>query len=578
MSKEQFGPNTEHLKPYTGRQFVPSCCDLTDVETVKELYNRLLDKEIESEKDLERFLLNRSEFSAALDQVSSLLHVQMTCETDNPARTEAYQNYVQNIEPVTKPLEDKLDRKYIEAREKYPDPYGHYKLHDEHLKTDMELFREENIDLSTQESLLCQKYQQVTGAMTVEFEGEEKTLPQMSKYLLENDRPKRESAWRAVAERRLQDADSMDQIFDELYGIRKSMANNCGFENFRDLRFKQWYRTDYTPANCREFHKAVEELVVPLTKKIYQNRAKQMKLEKLRPWDLSCDPLGREPLKPFDTVDQLIDGCINVFSELDPELGKQFSSMKDDGLLDLGSRKGKAPGGYQASMSEARKAFIFMNAVGTHNDLVTLLHEGGHAFHTFAARHLDPISYRHAPMEFCEVASMSMELLAYPYLEKFYTPENAQRAKQEHLERILELLGWIATVDCFQQELYENPELDIEGRHELFAKVRSRFDISECMDYSGLEKEIKYSWHRQLHVFLYPLYYMEYGIAQLGALGIWRQAKDDTAVALQNYKHALALGGSRTLSQLFDAAGLKFGMDIETFKPLIETITKELEL
>ncbi len=576
MSSEICGPDTSKLTPYVGRQFVPACCDLTSVDMVKELYRRLLEKEIGSSDDLERFLLNRSELAAALGQVGSLLHVQMTCKTDDPDRTEAFKNFVEQIEPVMKPLEDELDRKYTAAREQYPDTYGHYKLHDEHLRTDIELYRADNVPLSTEEALLCQEYQAVTGALAVEFEGQERTLPQMGRYLLENDRDLRERAWRATAQCRLTVSDKLDELFDKLYNVRKKIANNCEFENYRDFRFKQWYRTDYSPNNCREFHEAVETLVKPLVAKIYAKRCSDLKLEKLRPWDLSCDQLGREPLKPFEEVSELINGCERIFAKIDPELGKQFCSMKEDGLLDLASRKAKAPGGYQATMSEARKPFIFMNAVGTHNDLTTLLHEGGHAFHMFAARELNPYSYRHAPMEFCEVASMSMELLAYPHLGEFYTEADAKRARTEHMERILELLGWIATVDCYQHELYEQPELDMAGRHELWQQVRSRFDITDMMDYSGLEEEKKYEWHKQLHIFLYPMYYMEYGIAQLGALGIWNQAIKDPAAALENYKHALACGGSRGLSDLFTAAGLKFGMDKATFKPLIDSITEEL--
>ncbi|MBN2844030.1 MAG: M3 family oligoendopeptidase [Sedimentisphaerales bacterium] len=578
MSSEIYGPNVDNLQPFTPRQFVPGCCDLTNPITIKELYRRLLDKEIKTAQDLERFLLNRSELSAAIGQVSSLLHVLMTCKTDDANRCKAYQDFVENVEPVLKPLEDELDRKYLAARKLFPDQYGHYKVHDEHLATDIELFRTENIDLSTKESLLCHEFQKITGAQTVEFEGQEKTLPQMGKYLLENDRVVREQAWRAISGRRLKDADALDKNFDKLFQLRQKFAQNCGYDNFRDLRFKQWYRTDYTPADCRAFHKAVEELVVPLNKQIYKRRASQMGLQKLRPWDTSCDPLGRSPLKPFDHVDELINGCERIFNQLDSELGQQFTQMKNDGLLDLASRKGKAPGGYQATISEARKPFIFMNAVGTHNDLVTLLHEGGHAFHTFACRHLDPISYRHAPMEFCEVASMSMELLAYPYLGEFYSEEEVKRAKVEHLERIIDLLGWIATVDCFQHELYENPQLDIEGRHTLWQQVRSRFDTGEIMDYDGLEKEQKYQWHRQLHIFLYPLYYMEYGIAQLGSLGIWLQARKDPQTAMTNYKNALALGGSRTLAELFRSAGLNFGMDLKNFEPLIRLVQEEIGL
>ena len=574
MSSEICGPNQDNLTPYKSRQFVPGCADLTNPATIQELFLRLLDYKIASSDDLERFLLNRSELTAAVGQRQSLLHVMMTCNTEDKSTVEAYQHFTEKVVPVMKPLEDKLDRKYLEAREKYPDKYGHYTLHDLHLKTDIDLFRQENIELSTQESLKSQEYQQICGAMTVEFEGEEMTMPMMRKYQLEKDRNIREKAWRAEWKRRIQDSEKIDTVFDKLYSIRKDIASNCGFENFRDFRYKQWYRFDYSPEDCRKFHKAVEKLVVPLVREDLAKRAEQLSLAKLRPWDLNCDPQGRDPLKPFNTADELIDGCKKIFNKVDSELGEQFASMAKDGLLDLATRKGKAPGGYQATMLEARKPFIFMNAAGTNNDLTTLLHEGGHAFHMFASRHLDPINYRHAPMEFCEVASMSMELLALPYINEFYNNDEVKRATQEHFQRILELLCWIATVDSFQHELYENPQLDIEGRHEKWQEVLNRFGDGGLVDWSGLETEKKYQWHRQIHVFQYPLYYMEYGIAQLGALGIWLQAQKDPATALANYKHALSLGGSKSLKELFAAAELKFGMDEGTFKPLIAAISQ----
>ncbi len=577
MSSQICGPNQDSLTPYKSRQFVPGCADLTCPETIKDLYQRLIDCKIDSSDDLERFLLNRSELSASVGQTHSLLHVMMTCKTEDKTTVEAYQHFTEKVVPVMKPLEDKLDRKYLEARERFPDKYGHYDLHDLHLKTDIELFREENIELGTKESLLSQEYQQVCGAMTVEFEGEEKTLPMMRKYLLENDRDIREKAWRAEWQRRIQDAEKLDSIFDQLFETRKQIAQNCGFDNFRDFRYKEWYRFDYTPDNCREFHAAVENLVVPMVRKELEERKKQLGVDKLRPWDLACDPEGRAPLKPFDTAEELIGGCLRIFNKVDKELGNQFESMVKDGLLDLATRKGKAPGGYQATMLEARKPFIFMNAAGTNSDLTTLLHEGGHAFHMFASRHLDPISYRHGPMEFCEVASMSMELLALPYISEFYGPAEQKRATIDHFQRILELLCWISTVDCFQHELYENPGLDIEGRHKKWQEVTSRFGDGGLIDWEGLEQEKKYQWHRQIHVFQYPLYYMEYGIAQLGALGIWLQTKNDPGIALKNYKNALSLGGSKSLKELFEAAELKFGMGEETFKPLIDAISSELE-
>ncbi|MBI9019210.1 MAG: M3 family oligoendopeptidase [Phycisphaerae bacterium] len=574
MSKKEV--NFDALVPFRDRKFVPADVDMTSPDQVCRLYEQLIAREISSAAELEQLLLDRSELESALYEKFSALRILMTCQTDDKTRADAYQHMVKNVQPAISPLGDKLDRKYLEADKIYPLDAERFKQYKMAIQTDVELFREENIELSTQESLLGQEYQTLSGAMTVEFDGQEKTLPMMSKYFQVADRSVREQAWKLVAQRRGQDADKIDEIFDKLRVLRTKISANAGFDNYRDYMFKSKHRFDYTVKDCKDYHDAVEKLLVPLQAKIFEKRKEQMGLDKLRPWDIGCDPLGRDPLKPFEEVEEFQTGAQKMFQQVDPELGAQFQEMIDTGMLDLASRKGKAPGGYQSSLSEARKPFIFMNAVGSDNDLRTLLHEGGHAFHSYAAAEEDLLAYRHAAMEYCEVASMSMELLAAPYLGEFYSEEDMKRSRYGHLEGIVNILIWVAIVDSYQHWLYENPDHTKEQRTEAWLKIRKRFG-SEQLDWQGLEKEHELMWHRQLHIFLYPFYYIEYGIAQLGALQIWLQSKKDPAEALKNYRYSLSLGGSKGLAELFAAAKIKFDFSAANIKPLSEAVSEELE-
>ncbi len=568
--------NFAKIPPYQERQFVPQDVDLSDVEQMVGLYNKLLERDIASVEGLEDLLLDRSELEAVLDQHKAVLYIRMTCQTDDPIRAQAYKRFTETILPAMKPLADKLDRKYLESVKSFALEEKRYEVYNRSVRADVELFRQENVPLQTNEELLSQEYQAVRGAMTVTFQGQEYTIPEMRKFLEQTDRSVRESAWRARANRLLQDTEHLDEIFDKMLGLRQQIAANAGFENYRDYKFREYHRFDYTPDDCKQYHAAVEKLVVPVLAKIYEQRKKEMNLSSLRPWDLDVDALGREPLIPFETIDEYLKGSKEIFSRIDPELGNQFQEMIDLGLLDVGSRKGKAPGGYQENLSESRKPFIFGNAVGTDGDLGLILHEGGHAFHSFACEAESLLDYRLAPTEFCEVASMSMELLARKHLGVFYSEKDADRSRRVQLEFIVFVLAWVATIDAFQHWLYENPNHSRDERRDAWLRIHKRFG-GGLVDWSGLELEHEYRWQGQLHLFQSPLYYIEYGIAQLGALGLWLQSKEDASRALANYRKALALGGSRPLPELFGAAGLEFDFSEKTIAPLIDAVVQELE-
>jgi oligoendopeptidase F len=559
------------------RTFVPVNIDLGDWPQIAPLFDQL-EKRAASAKsaaELEKWLLDWSELNAALDEEASRRYIAMTCHTDNTDAEKAYLHFVEHVEPQLKPRQFALEKIYVAHPQFNQLPKARYQVFNRDVKNHVELFRPENVPLETEEAKLSQQYQKLIGAQTVNFRGEEKTLVQMGRYLEEPDRALRQEAWELVAKRRLQDVEKGEEIFDALIKLRQQIAKNAGFKNYRDYAFRLKGRFDYTPENCLQFHDAVEKEIMPVVREIQNERKRQLKLEKLRPWDLAVDPQNRAALKPFAEVGEMVSRSQKIFDRLDPELATNFRQMQDLKLLDLANRKGKAPGGYQSTLNEARVPFIFMNAVGLQRDVETLLHEAGHAFHAQATRGEDLYAYRGAPIEFCEVASMSMELLGNEFLEEFYSTPEANRARKTHLEGIIGFFPWMATVDAFQHWIYTHANHTRAERKAAYLKILDRFGGD--VDWSGHEEMRAHSWQRQLHIFIHPFYYVEYGIAQLGALQVWANSKANKAKALNDYKKSLALGGSRPLPELFAAAGCKFQFDAATIRPLIQLASTELK-
>jgi oligoendopeptidase F len=565
------------LPPHQPRTFVPQKIDLGDWPQIAPLFGQLevLAARAKSAAALEDWLLSWSELNAALDEEASRRYIAMTCHTDSADAEKAYLHFVENVEPQLKPHQFALEKIYVAHPQREKLPKARFQVFDRDVENHVALFRPENVPLETGEAKLCQRYQKLSGSLTVNFRGEEKTLVQMGRYLEEPERALRREAWELVAKRRLQEADAFDDIFDQLITLRQQIAKNAGFDNYRDYAFRQKGRFDYTPEDCLQFHSAIEKEIMPAVREIQNERQRQMKLEKLRPWDLSVDPQNRAPLKPFAQVDEMVSRTQKMFNHLDPGLAGDFTEMQDLHLLDLDNRKGKAPGGYQQNLSESRVPFIFMNAIGLQRDVETLLHEAGHAFHALATRDEDLYPYRSAPIEFCEVASMAMELLANEFLEEFYSVPEANRARRTHLEGIIGFFPWMAIVDAFQHWIYTHPGHSRIERRAAYLKLMDRFGGD--LDWTGYEESRAFSWHRQLHIFIHPFYYVEYGIAQLGALQVWANSKRDQAKALNDYKKSLALGGSRPLPELFSAAGCKFQFDAATIRPLIQLANLELK-
>jgi oligoendopeptidase F len=564
------------LPAHRPRRFVPAQADLGDWAQVAPLFDQLESRapQCATAASLEAWLLDWSELRAALDEEGSRRYIAMTCHTDNPEAERAFLHFVEQLEPQIKPRQFRLEQLYVAHPVRARLPRERYHVFDRDTQVQVELFRPANVPLETEEAKLSQRYQKLSGSLTVQFRGEEKTLVQMGRYLEETDRPLRQEAWELVAARRLREADEFEAIFDDLFKVREQIARNAGFENYRDYAFRRMGRFDYTPADCLKFHEAVAAQIMPVVRELQSERARKLGVAPLRPWDLSVDSLNRPPLRPFEQVDQMVSRTQEIFNRLDGGLGRDFQQMRQKHLLDLANRKGKAPGGYQSTLSEARLPFIFMNAVGLQRDVETILHEAGHAFHALAAREEDLYAYRSAPIEFCEVASMSMELLGAEFLEQFYPATEANRARRTHLEGIMSIFPWIATVDAFQHWIYTHPGHSRADRAAAWLALMDRF--GGAVDWSGHEKARANLWHRQLHIFIHPFYYIEYGIAQLGALQIWANSKRDRAKALGDYKKALGLGGSRPLPELFAAAGCCFEFSAGSMAPLVALVRGEL--
>jgi oligoendopeptidase F len=556
------------------RRFVPHDIDLGEWPEIEPLFESLERREIHSPREIEQWLLQWSELSACIAEEGARRHIAMTCHTDDAELERRHLHFITEIVPRLKPRSDALERRYLASPHRARLDRRRHEVHDRLVENDVALFREENVPLQTDDQRLQSEHHKITGAQLVEFRGERRTMPQMQRLLEETDRALREEAWLAVTARRLQDEEALSALFDRMLDLRHRIARNAGFDNFRDYQHRRLARFDYTPQDCEAFHDAAEKTCVPAMRELHRERRRLLNLDALRPWDTAVDPLGRPPMRPFETGAQLVGGCRAVFDGVAPVLAQDFDTLSDRGLLDLESRPGKAPGGYQSTLDEVRLPFIFMNAAGMDGDVFTLLHEGGHALHALAARHEPLHAYREAPIEFCEVASMGMEMMALDALDRFYTGEMARRSRRRHFEQVLLLLPWVAQIDAFQHWLCTHPGHSREERRAAWLALDERFGGE--IDWTGHEHWRGVSWQRQLHLFQVPLYYIEYGIAQLGALQLWRSHRANAERAVEQYRRALALGGSRPLPELFETAGLRFDFSAATMAPLVEAVRDEL--
>ncbi len=558
------------------RQFIPVNFALTDWNSLEPFFKTLLEREIATKEDLEQWLNHQSELEALVSEDACWRQIKMTCDTENKTLEEAFTFFVLEIQPKIQPLADALNKKLVNnpfVNELDADKYFTYLRS---VKKSIDLFREENIPLQAELAVLQQQYGVITGKMTVTVDEKEYTLQQAAKFLESHNRNKREEVYHKIQSRRLENTEELNNLYNQLIQKRNQEAVNAGFESYTDYRFKELGRFDYTKQDCFNFHEAVKQHVLPLVNIIYQKKKEKLGLDTLRPWDIDAEPTGTQPLHPFTTSDELINKTIECFTKLRPFFGECLQKMQQLNHLDLESRKGKAPGGYNCPLAESGAPFIFMNAAGQMHDVTTMVHEGGHAVHSFLAHPLALSGFKEYPMEIAEVASMAMELFSMDEWETFFNhADDLKRAKEHQLERVITIFPWIAIVDKFQHWIYANPTHTNEQRTEKWNEILAEFK-DDVIDYSGLEAYRSNAWQRQLHLFEVPFYYIEYGIAQLGAIGMWMQFKNNKQKAMDNYCNALALGGTKTLPELYKTAGLTFDFSPERIKVLMEFVEGEM--
>ena len=525
--------------------------------------------------DPRAWLLEWSRLEEIIEEAGTLAMIAYTCDTSDPAKEAANLRWSSEIFPKAVEMQVRLARRLVELG--YREPAMETVLRG--FRTDIEIFREENVALFSELETLVAGYQKITGGLTVDWNGEQKTVPQLQPFLKDRDRATREKAFRLGAQAYLEKRDEMAALFDQMFEKRQRVARNAGFDDFQAYAFRAKHRFDYSPADCASFHRAVESTVAPAVERLMEHRRKRLGLDAVRPWDTQVELEGPRPLKPFSDVKGLVEPARRVFTSLDPELGAQFNRMADEGLLDLESRPGKAPGGYCTKLSWRGMPFIFMNAVGVPDDVNTLVHEAGHSFHDFASHRQPYVWQRSVSHEAAELASMSMELLATPHLELptgYYPPDEARTATTERLEDVLVTLAHIASVDAFQAWIYTSGQGgDAAARDAAWLDLRARFERG--VDWTGLEKERVARWYRQLHIFEYPFYYIEYGIAQLGALQLWRASMTDPAGTIKRYREALSLGGTVTLPEMYRTAGAKLVFNAQDMGELVSLVESELE-
>ncbi|HOB92130.1 MAG: M3 family oligoendopeptidase [Bacillota bacterium] len=553
----------------------PVSISFDDLDRVEKHLDYLMSYEIDSVDALVTWLIECGRFSDAMAEWVSRNNIAFSCDTEDEEAKKRREFDQKQLIPLATKYSAKLKERLYNSpyRDSLSDFYSELV---KRTVTAIETHRDENIPIETETRGLVNEYFIMQGKMTVLWNGEEKTLQQMNQYLRSSDRNERERAWKLIQSRRLQDKDALDRIMDQLVSLRHKIALNAGFENYRDYMFKRLNRFEYTPDDCYRFCDAVEKHAVPLYDKIAREHKRRLQVESYRPWDMKGTPSGQGALRPFETFDQLVSKSVRVLNRVDPQFGKLLQDMSDRGCLDLETRKGKRPGGFCSRLPVSETSFIFMNGSKSQDSVRTILHETGHAVHNLMTSPLQPSDYRSVPAESAELASMSMELFTMPAWDEFYPdPDDLKRAQREQLEGIIEFLPWALTVDSFQHWIYLNSSADADARNQKFANI-ARSLAYHPVDWSGYEEELMHRWKAQLHIFAYPFYYIEYAIAQIGALQLYKNYKNDKANAVEGYKRALALGSSAPLSKVYATAGIRFDFSEQTIGELMRFVEDEL--
>lgn len=568
--------NTNSTPTRPIRKFVPEDLIIDSWDKIKSLFDNLVEREISSDLELEKWMQDRSELEAVLEEDMAWRYIKMNIDTTNKALGERFSFWIKEISPNTAPYSHKLNVKLLESPFLKELDQEKYRIYLRSVKKQIEIFREENIPLFTIMEEKQQEYGAISAKMSIEFDGEKMTMQKAAQLLKSTDRKKRKEVYNKISARRLQDEKALDDLFDELIALRQEIAKNAGFDNYRDYMFAAMGRFDYTPKDCFNFHDAIAKEIVPIINSFEQKRKDKLGYTKYKPWDIAVDVDGLAPLTPFDGGADLTDLSIECFNRLRPYFGECLSTMKEMHHLDLESKDGKAPGGFMYPLYEIGVPFIYMNAVGSQRDLVTMVHEGGHAVHSFLSRDLSLTEFKSTPSEVAELASMAMELLSMDHWDVFYNDAaDLKRAKLEQLEKALETLPWVASIDKFQHWIYTT-EHTAQDRKEKWLTISSELG-NQILDWEGNENAQANLWQKQLHLYEVPFYYIEYGMAQLGAIAMWRSYKELGEQGLDNYMDALKLGYTKTIGEIYEKAGIKFDFSASYVKELADFIKEELE-
>ena len=558
------------------RQFLPEDLAITEFKVIEPYFQDLLQRPIATLHDFDKWLKDRSELDAVLEEDLAWRYIRMSIHTQDELLREAYNFFVTQIQPELAPLEDQLNQKLVALPFLDQRADSAHQIYFRSVRTALDLYREENIALEAALNEEAQQYGAISAAQTVTHDGKTLTLQQAALLLKEQDESLRQTIFEKMAEVRRKDRDQLDALYTSLIQKRHQLAHNAGFDNYRDYKFVAMGRFDYTKADCLAFHEAIKTHIVPLVKGFQAEKLSKLGKKLFKPWDLDVDPEGKPALKPFKDGSEMLHGTIAMFERIDPYFGNCLRVMDALGHLDLDSKTGKAPGGYNYPLYEIGVPFIFMNAVGTQRDLETMVHEGGHAIHSFLSRDLSLTAFKNLPSEVAELASMSMELLSMPQWSEFYDEPAHKRAMREQLEGTLKVLPWIAQIDAFQHWIYENPTHSLAERSAHWTQLASDFGTG-LTDWTGYEDSVQSAWQRQLHLFEVPFYYIEYGIAQLGALGVWKNSLEDYPSAIDHYKKALALGYTEPMTTIYETAGVPFDFSSERLQTLASFIQNELK-
>ena len=565
------------LPPKPLRHFLPQQLIIDSWNKIEPFFKDLKERSISSIRELEKWLQDKSELESIVSEEYGWRYIKMTCDTTNQQLTDSFNFFVSEIEPHIAPYHNALNIKLVESPYLKELDQEKYRIYIRGVKKALEIYREKNIPLLTKISTDSQKYGTISAAMTIEWKDEEITLQKAASLMKDTDRAVREELYLKIQNKYEVDKNVLNDLYSELIGLRDQVALNAGFKNYRDYMFEELGRFDYTVNDCYNFHTSIEKEILPIVDSINQKRKTLLKLDPLKPWDIEVDVEGKPALKPCKNGAELIDKSIECFYKVRPQYGDYLKEMKLMGHLDLDSRIGKAPGGYNFPLYETGVPFIFMNSVGTHRDMVTMVHEGGHAIHSFVTNDLDIVDFKSTPSEVAELASMSMELISMEHWDVFFKNEDdLKRAKKEQLEKSLKTLLWIGAVDKFQHWVYENPKHTITQRMDSWKKTIDQFS-SKVIDWTGLEDVKARGWQNQLHIFEVPFYYIEYGMAQLGAIAVWRNYKRDPEKALDAYEAALRLGYTKSIPEIYKTAGIEFNFSQPYVKELATFVKSELE-